>query len=351
MANALTRSPVAGDRRVSGRMPTSFVRRGPGSTERFLRSSAKTTTMVDLDPREYYAAHADREFERLTETLPKRLAFEHTVATLADAFPETGRVLDAGGGPGRYGLWLADRGYDVVHCDVTPELVALAREKAADADDGLDETELRDQLVTFLGAGHETTATALTYAIWLLAGNPEVRERLDAELDAVLDGDEPTFATLPELEYTEAVVDEALRLYPPVYSIYREAREPTTVGGYRVDPGETIQLSTVHVHHDDRWWAAPEAFRPKRWLDDDSDVPGVDDVALAFGNEDRPAYAYFPFGGGPRHCIGMRFARMELKFALATLASHLAFERVGGFDPEPKIVLDPGDVRVRATKR
>lgn len=98
------------------------------------------STMADMDPREYYAENAEREFERLTETLPKRLEWEHTIATLEDVLPApTGadgdqrRVLDAGGGPGRYSIWLADRGYDVVHCDLTPELVALAREKAADA--------------------------------------------------------------------------------------------------------------------------------------------------------------------------------------------------------------------------
>jgi len=87
-----------------------------------------------MDPREYYAEHAEREFERLTETLPKRLEFEHTVETLDDVLPGGGRVLDAGGGPGRYSIWLADRGHDVAHCDLTPELVDLARETAADAD-------------------------------------------------------------------------------------------------------------------------------------------------------------------------------------------------------------------------
>jgi len=89
--------------------------------------------MVDLDPRGYYAEHAEREATRLTETLPKRLEFEHTVAALDDALPETGRVLDAGGGPGRYSRWLADRGHDVAHCDLMPELVALAREAASEA--------------------------------------------------------------------------------------------------------------------------------------------------------------------------------------------------------------------------
>ena len=227
-----------------------------------------------------------------------------------------------------------------------------------DPDAGVREDELRDQLVTFLFAGHETTATALTYAVWLVAGHPRVGDRLRAELDAVLDGDAPSFADVPQLPYTEAVVEEALRLYPPVTAVYREAREPTTVGGYRVDPGDALQLSIYQVHRDDRWWGAPESFRPERWLDDDADLPGVDPDtagedadAAAFGRDDRPEYAFFPFGGGPRHCIGMRFARLELRLALATLANRLEFSQVGGFDPTVKIALDPGDVRIRARER
>jgi len=230
---------------------------------------------------------------------------------------------------------------------------------AVDADDpGVREDEVRDQLVTFLFAGHETTATALTYAVWLLAGHPGVRKRIDAELDAVLDGDDPTFGDVPQLSYTEAIVEEALRLYPPVTAVYREALAPTTVGGYRVDPGESIQLSIYHVHRDGRWWAEPTAFRPERWLDDADDVPSVDEKAVAdvgdavaFGRDEHPEYAYFPFGGGPRHCIGMRFARLELRLALATLANRLTFEQVGGFDPTLRIALDPGDVRIRAQPR
>lgn len=215
--------------------------------------------------------------------------------------------------------------------------------EAVENDDGLREDELRDQLVTFLGAGHETTATALTYAIWLVAGDPGVRERLDAELDAVLDGRDPGFADVPALEYTEAIVEEALRLYPPVYSIYREPVAATTVGGYRVTPDDTLQLSTYDVHRDPRWWDSPTEFRPERWLDDDESDPETDD--------DRPEYAFFPFGGGPRHCIGMRFARMELRLALATLANRLEFEQLGGIDPRARITLDPGDVRIRAGPR
>ncbi|WP_323675844.1 cytochrome P450 [Halorubellus sp. PRR65] len=220
-----------------------------------------------------------------------------------------------------------------------------------DVDAGVREDELRDQLVTFLFAGHETTATALTYAVWLVAGHPQVRSRLDAELDAALDGDDPSFAALSRLPYTEAVVEEALRLYPPVTAVYRETLEPTTVGGYRVDPGEALQLSIYQLHRDDRWWDAPESFRPERWLDDGDDLRGIAADAVAFGRDDRPEYAFLPFGGGPRHCIGMRFARLELRLAVATLANRLTFEQRGGFDPHLRIALDPGDVRVRATPR
>jgi len=231
--------------------------------------------------------------------------------------------------------------------------VADAEPGGGRADDaGVREDELRDQLVTFLFAGHETTATALTYAVWLVAGNPRVRERLDAELDAVLDDADPSFADVPRLAYAEAVVEESLRLYPPVTALYREATAPTTVGGHRVDPGEVLQLSTYHVHRDGRWWDAPTEFRPERWLDDADATPGsLDAEAAAFGRADRPEYAYFPFGGGPRHCIGMRFARLELRLALATLANRLEFEQVGGFDPTVEIALDPGDVRIRAHER
>ncbi len=112
---------------------------------------------------------------------------------------------------------------------------------AADADEtGMEPEAVRDQLVTFLFAGHETTSTALTYACWLLAGNPEARERLDAELDAVLGGRDPAFGDLPELDYTERVVREALRLYPPVYSLYRQPRTETVLGGYRIPADTTL---------------------------------------------------------------------------------------------------------------
>ena len=213
---------------------------------------------------------------------------------------------------------------------------------AADADEtGMDREAVCDQLVTFLFAGHETTATALTYACWLLAGDSAVRERLDAELDSVLGDRDPTFSDVPKLEYTEQVVKEALRLYPPIYALYREPRDAVLLGGYRVSGDTTLQLATYNIQRDERWWDAPDEFRPERWSSE-----------AGKANDDRPEYAYFPFGGGPRHCIGMRFAMTELQLVLATLARRVEFERVTDeLDLSMGLTLDPGPVEMRVRKR
>ncbi|WP_254864488.1 cytochrome P450 [Halovivax gelatinilyticus] len=204
--------------------------------------------------------------------------------------------------------------------------------------------EIRDQLVTFLFAGRETTALALTYALWLVADDSAVRTRLDDELDAVCGSRDPRAADRSALVVTEAVAREAMRLYPPVADLYREPYEPTTLGGYRVTPETTLQLFVYGIHRDERWWDDPDAFRPDRWLDADGQ--------LATSADDRPEYAYFPFGGGPRHCLGMRFAMAELVLVLATILRRVEFERVTeSIDPTFRVTLDPGEVRMRVRKR
>ena len=203
------------------------------------------------------------------------------------------------------------------------DLVAERRREDGDRDDLLsllldaeyedgsapDEDEIRSQLTTFLFAGHDTTAVALTWLLYELGRKPAVAERLRAEVDDVLDEGRATLADLPDLAYTEQVVREGLRRYPPATAIFREAREDATVGGYRIPEGTFVTVPQFVVHRDPRWWDDPEAFDPGRW-DGVEDPPG-----------DRPEYSYFPFGGGPRHCIGMRFALLELKLALATFAA------------------------------
>ena len=227
--------------------------------------------------------------------------------------------------------------------DTIEDLVAQRRAGEDDPDDllsilldvefedgsGLSERDVRDNLFTFLVAGHETTALTLSYAVFLLANHPERQAKLHAELDDVLGDESPTAASLFELDYLGTVVDEALRLYPPAYTIFRESTTDVTLGGYDIPEGSIVTLPQWVVHRDERWFDDPDDFRPERWD----------------AERDRPEYAYFPFGGGPRHCIGMRFALMEAKLVLATLAQRFAFEP--GTEPpidlSMRLTLQPSD--------
>ena len=189
--------------------------------------------------------------------------------------------------------------------------------------------QLRDECMTLFLAGHETTANTLSWAWFLLSGNPEAEVRLHEEVDRVLAGRLPTLADLPALPYTERVVTEALRLYPPGWMLGREATEPLELGGYRVARGTTVFMPACVIHRDPRWYQAPEAFRPERWAD---------------GLMQRiPRYAYFPFGGGPRICIGNNFALMEAALVLATIARRyrLRLSADAVVEPLPSMTLRP----------
>jgi len=194
----------------------------------------------------------------------------------------------------------ARRGEAAQHDDLLSRLLTSTDEDG----DGMSEKLLRDELMTFLFAGHETTATALTFTWYLLSQHPEVERKLHAEVDAVLDGGPATFDNLPDLEYTEHVIQESMRLYPPVPQIPRETTEPVELGGYAVPEGVTIAPSQWTIHRDGRFWEQPAQFRPERFATE----------------RDRPRFAYFPFGGGPRRCIGQQFAMVEAKLILASLA-------------------------------
>jgi cytochrome P450 len=202
---------------------------------------------------------------------------------------------------------------------------------ARDEDDGsgMTDLQLRDEAMTLLLAGHETTALALSWTWYLLALYPEVEEELEAELQAVLGGRSPTVADLPRLLYTEQVVTEAMRLYPPAYGLGREAIDDCTIGGYHVRRGTTIFVFQWVVHRDPRYFDNPEEFRPARWAD-----------GLA---QRLPRYAYFPFGGGPRMCVGSTFALMETALVLATVAQRFRMRLVPGAQvtPWPSITLRP----------
>jgi cytochrome P450 len=194
---------------------------------------------------------------------------------------------------------------------------------------GLSEQEIRDQVVTLFLAGHETTANALTWTFYLLSQNPEAEARLHEEVDRVLAGRPAALSDLPQLPYTEQVFSEAMRLYPPVYMLARQAAEDVTIGGYRVPAGSEIVMWLWHTHRDPRFWEEPWAFRPERF----------EKAKIAA----RPKSAYLPFGAGPRACIGKMFAIMEGQLALATLAARHRLELVPGHPVElrPRITLAP----------
>lgn len=198
------------------------------------------------------------------------------------------------------------------------------------AGSGMDDKQVRDEVVTLLLAGHETTANALNWTFFLLAQNPEVESRLHAEVDRVLGARAATLADLPDLPYTKAVLEEAMRLYPPAWSFSRQAKEPVEVGGFSVPAGWEVEIITYSTHRDPRWWDAPETFRPERFL--------VEEPS-------RPRYAYLPFGGGARICIGLHFAMMEAHLVLATITRRFRLRLLPGQKvvPEPRITLFPRD--------
>ncbi|MFE4258424.1 cytochrome P450 [Streptomyces sp. NPDC056883] len=180
---------------------------------------------------------------------------------------------------------------------------------ARDEDGGpLSRTELRDESITLYIGGHETTSTTLTWAWQLLSGAPEARERLTEELDRVLGGRLPTYEDYARLPWTQQVVKEALRIYPPIWLISAVAGEGATLGGRPVPAGLSVWISPWSMHRDERWFPEPEAFRPERWSADATAAHRI------------PEHAWFPFGGGPRACLGARFALVEAALVLAVVA-------------------------------
>jgi len=197
----------------------------------------------------------------------------------------------------------------------------------------MSDDQLRDEIMTLFMAGHETTANALCWTWYLLAQNPEAQQKLHRELDNVLHGVPPTLADLPRLSYTELVVKESLRLYPPAWGIGRRAIEEFELSGYRIPAGTNVFLMQWLTHRDARFFPEPERFEPERWRDD----------PIRRGK--LPRFAYFPFGGGPRVCIGAGFAMMETVLLLATIAQRYSFSLPPDANVEPffSITLRPKD--------
>ncbi len=213
-------------------------------------------------------------------------------------------------------------------------MLLMAVDEGGEGDRGgsMTDKQVRDEAFTLFVAGHETTANALTWTWYLLSQNPAAAEALHEELGRVLAGRAPTLHDLPDLPYTDAVIKESLRLYPPAWTVARQPIVDVEVGGYTIPAGHGILISQYVLHRDARYFAEPEQFRPERWLD---------------GLEKRlPRYAYFPFGAGPRVCIGNSFALMEARLVLAEMAQHFAPRLAPGrtghiVSPEPLITLRP----------
>lgn len=208
-------------------------------------------------------------------------------------------------------------------------MLLLAQDEEGDGK-GMTDQQVRDEALTIFLAGHETTANALTWTWYLLSQHSEVEAKLHEELDRVLEGNRlPTFEDVPNLRYTEMIFAEAMRLYPPAWAIGRLAISDTEIGGYVIPTGSLVLLSPYVMHRDERYYPDPTRFDPERWTTE--------------SRESRPTYSYFPFGGGPRRCIGEGFAWMEGILLIAALARDWSMRLVPGHRVEvrPVITLRP----------
>ncbi|MBM7439724.1 cytochrome P450 [Streptomyces sp. HB132] len=201
----------------------------------------------------------------------------------------------------------------------------------------LSDQEIRDETVTLYIGGHETTSSTLVWAWYLLSRNPQARAALAEELDRVLGDREPGIDDYAQLTYAQAVVKETLRLYPTIWLVTGVAKEGARIGGVPMPEGTRVWSSQWTTHRDERWFPEPEVFRPERWDAEDGD--------------DIPEYAWYPFGGGPRACLGTRFAMVEAVLILAVLAHRFELEvDPGPVNPVPTLTLQP-DREVMATVR
>ncbi|HEX8633592.1 MAG TPA: cytochrome P450 [Pyrinomonadaceae bacterium] len=214
---------------------------------------------------------------------------------------------------------------------VTDDLLSLLmRARDEETGEAMSDEQLRAEAATMLSAGHETSALALSWTWYLLAVNPAAEARLHAELSETLAGGRaPTVADLPRLPYTRMVVEESMRLYPPAWIIGRTAIDDDEIGGYHIEANSEVLMCQYVTHRHAEFWDDPDTFDPERFL--------PERVAA------RPRYAYFPFGGGARQCIGNNFALMEIQLVLATIAARYRLRLAPGHavEPEASITLHP----------
>jgi len=221
-------------------------------------------------------------------------------------------------------------------------IVRVRRAEGAGGDDllsalvrsGMDDDRIRDQLLTMLIAGHDTSTALLCWSLHLLGRHPEARARARAEAAAVLGEEPPDAEGIERLRYIDQVLKEALRLYPPIHAGNRRARRPLGLGGYHVPEASRVLLSIYLTHRDPEQWPDPEAFRPERW--DRAHPP-------------PPAFAYLPYGGGPRNCIGAHFAAVEARLVLGRILRRFDLEPADRWPVRERMgaTLMPSSVRMR----
>ena len=206
-------------------------------------------------------------------------------------------------------------------------LAMLMEAKDEDTGEQMSDQQLRDETMTIFLAGHETTALALSWLWYLLDKNPEEAQKLYDEIDQVTDGKTPTLEDLQRMPFTRMVMDESLRLYPPAWLIMRENLEEDKFGGYRIPKGYTFMIPVYNIHRDPRLWDKPDEFIPERFSKENA--------------KSHHRFAYFPFGGGPRQCIGNNFALMEMQIIMVMMLQKFRFKVSAGFKPEmlPMITL------------
>lgn len=195
-------------------------------------------------------------------------------------------------------------------------LAMLMRVRDGETGAGLDDSQLRNETITFLLAGHETTANALTWTFYLLSQHPEVERQLHDEITTVLGGRTPTLEDIPQLAYTKRVIQESMRLYPPIWIIERRVIEEDVIGGYMLPAGSAVVISPYALHRHPDFWERPEQFDPSRF-------------------ESPPPAAYIPFGAGPRFCIGNEFAMLEAQLVTVMVMQAFQLRLVPGHPVEP----------------
>jgi cytochrome P450 len=213
--------------------------------------------------------------------------------------------------------------------------------KEEETGEGMDNKQLRDEVMTIFIAGNETSSNALSWMFYLLSQNPEAEQKMMAEINEKLDaGTELTFENLMQFNYVRMVIEESMRLYPPAWSVGRRNIEDDEIGGYHIEKGTNVLVPLFLFHRSAKYWDEPMAFRPERFAPDKRN------------NIDR--FVYMPFGGGPRLCIGNHFAMLEMQIILILLYRHFKFELQPGFvaEEDPLITLRPKNgMKMKVSKR